>query len=171
MEQKTIYDNPKTYTIAWFNHYLKKKATFANAQGWQEHVYDECYNILGSVIPKQCQEKCHPNPFTIVLVSVEQQKGRVNSILEQTLLCCCKQLKLPIYTVHPVTWKKAVNLQCAGSNKKNKSLVVEFTKPAMEEYFGVQEETARIHDLCDAFQIRKAGYIHHLNTSNTMLQE
>lgn len=159
-----------TTIVAWFNHYLKKKATFVNAQGWQVHIYEECHKLLHQVIPNACSEKCFPRACKIELVTIEQQKGRVNTILEQTLLCVCKALNLNVHIIHPLTWKKEVGISCTGTNKKNKDTVVEATKTDFELHFGVNTNNTqlRIHDLCDAFQIRKAGYFkathHNLNT-------
>lgn len=154
--------NPKDYTIAWFNHYLKKKSAFSCAQGWQEHVFDESYKLLSGIIKTQCEEKCYPNRYVIKLVAIEQQKGRVNTILEQTLLCVCKQLHLPVMVLHPLTWKKAVGLETGGGNKKNKDLVVNMTHNTLTSFFGnyeVKGAKLRVHDLCDAYQIRRAGWL------------
>jgi hypothetical protein len=162
-DQNTLVPDtdPKTYTVSWFNHYLKKKSAFGCAQAWQEHIFEECYKILHTVIPRQCEEKCYPNLYDIKLVSVEQQKGRVNTILEQTILCVCKQLALPALILHPLTWKKTVGLECGGGNKKNKELVVEMTHDTLVAFFGDYQAGGtklRVHDLCDAYQIRRAGY-------------
>lgn len=99
----------------------------------------------------------------IVEVGIEQQKGRVNTIIEQALLDTCLFLKIPVRILHPTTWKKQTQIPCMGSNKQNKEVCVQLTRKHMVEFFGeskVQEmettDEKRTHDYCDAFRIREA---------------
>lgn len=148
--------------LAWFNHVLKRKQSsqFATAQSWQEYIFRECHNLLQTVVYNQI--KPYQN-VTISRVGIEQQKGRVNTIIEQTLLCVCLILKIPATVLHPVTWKKKTGIQCMGSNHANKKECVEKTRHILVGYFGeakvVEMENTddkRIHDYCDAYRIGEA---------------
>lgn len=161
-------------TIAWFKHYFQKKCRFDNAQKWQEHIYDETSNVLQQKIPLIIKAKfsylslqqCVPR-----YVAVEQQKGRVNSIIEQTVLCLCKHAKIEVLILHPMTWKKHTNIPKTGNNKKNKEAVEKIVKPKLQEYIQTSTDLhdteqlnivdwdktkERLHDLCDADKISEA---------------
>lgn len=135
MNEKIIY---------WKNHYLKKKNTFRNAHEWQEYIWTECYNVISSL-----------SRFKPDLIVVEQQRGRVNSIIEQSIIGCCLSKNIKVTTVHPLTWKKNSLVKHGKGNAKNKfeslkkleSLNIEIP----EEY----KHLERKHDLADAYFIRE----------------
>lgn len=140
-------------TFDWFKHYLQKKSRFDNAQAWQEYIYQESYKVLNEV-KMNVSAKLKKVP---TLVVVEQQKGRVNSIVEQSLLVACKVLLLPCLILHPTTWKKRSNVPCMHDHRKNKLAVEELVLPYLFEYRKSNVKEDRDHDLCDAFKISEAG--------------
>ncbi len=140
-------------TFNWFKHYLQKKSRFDNAQAWQEYIYQESYSVLKQVKMDVTAKLKRP----MSLVVVEQQKGRVNSIVEQSLLVACKVLELPCLILHPTTWKKRSNIPCMGDNKKNKLAVEKVVLPYLFRYRNSEIKEDRDHDLCDAFKISEAG--------------
>lgn len=167
----------KGQVIAWWNHVLKRKQSsqFATAQEWQEYIYQECIQVLSVKISQKCRESGYPN-IEIIQVGFEQQKGRVNTIIEQAILDACVALQIPRKILHPVTWKKQTDIPCMGSNKENKEACVQKTKQEMEAFFGAEKlshiektEEGRIHDYCDAFRIRQATQrIHNSKLSNNV---
>lgn len=175
-QQKFFSINIATHdgqTIAWFNHILKRKQSsqFATAQAWQEYICRECILVL----EKTVHEKARLGGFqhiTITKVGIEQQKGRVNTILEQALLDVCIFLKLPVQILHPTTWKNKTKIPCMGSNEKNKEVCVQLTRKYMVDFFGEKkvaemeadakkDKDKRIHDYCDCYRIREATQIMH----------
>lgn len=162
--------------LAWFNHILKRKQSsqFATAQSWQEYIFRECHSLLQTVVYNHIKS---PH-YHISRVGIEQQKGRVNTIIEQTLLCVCLILKIPATVLHPVTWKKRTGIQCMGSNQANKKECVEKTRHILVSYFGeakvVEMETTddkRIHDYCDAYRIGEALRIMHNSKQSSKAAE
>ena len=154
----------KGEVIAWWNHILKRKQSsqFGTAQDWQEYIYRECLFLLETEIFTMCRKGGYSN-IEIKEVGLEQQKGRVNTIIEQAILDVCIRLQLPRRILHPVTWKKQTEIPCTGSNKENKEACVQRTKHEMKAFFGEEKlnqlgktEEGRIHDYCDAFRIRQA---------------
>jgi hypothetical protein len=169
-QQKFLSVNIATHdgqTIAWFNHILKRKQSsqFATAQAWQEYICRECMLVLERVV----HDKARLGGFqhiTITKVGIEQQKGRVNTILEQALLDVCIFLKLPVHILHPTTWKNKTKIPCMGNNKDNKEVCVKLTRDKMNDFFGEEtvkemEKAERIHDYCDCYRIREATQIMH----------
>ncbi len=145
--------NGELNTFDWFKHYLQKKSRFDNAQAWQEYIYHECYTILKQVkLNVSIKLKSPPT-----LVVIEQQKGRVNSIVEQSLLVSCKVLDLPCLILHPTTWKKRANVPCMHDHKRNKQVVEEMVMPYLYRYRNSNVKEDRDHDMCDAFKISEAG--------------
>lgn len=146
--------------LDWFNHHLQKHSRFNNAQSWQEHVYDEVIIMLQRIaltIQTKTKEKRFPD-----LISCEQQKGRVNSLIEQTILCVCKHLKIKCIIIHPVSWKKATGIPCLKNHYKNKQAVEEVVKPEYMAYMkdrNMDITETRLHDLFDAKKICEAGVI------------
>ena len=146
-----IRENNKT--LHWFEHVLIKKSKTERVQDWQEHVYNNC-EILWNKINKLTSAK-------IDLVCIEQQKGRVNIILEQTLFIIFLQKKINVYIVHPTVWKKKTNVLCTKNHRKNKLEVVKIVGPKLEQYAtdnNITFQKTSIHDLCDAEKISEAGW-------------
>jgi hypothetical protein len=155
--------------IAWFNVYLKKKQRFENSQQWEEYVYEETKKLISVTIPKIC--KVQPN-FEETLprfVTVEQQKGRVCSIMECTVLCVCKELQIDLWVANPMCWKRKTGVQCTKSHHKNKKVVEEMVTPELEKFVAEKytkeekdsfKKEKRKHDLCDADKITEAGIMY-----------
>jgi hypothetical protein len=137
-------------TKDWKALFLKKKSSFKGAQAWQEYVYAICQDTIEN----------YSVDHKISLVVIEQQRGRVNSIIEQSLLISCIAVGLPARTLHPVKWKKLVGLSLKGSNAKNKKESCDKIADQLKSHFMRTGEMLpnRIHDLCDAFYISLAGY-------------
>ncbi len=140
-------------TFDWFKLYLQKKCRFENAQAWQEYIYQESHKMLSEVKMNVMAKLKKP----LTLVVVEQQKGRVNSIVEQSLLVACKVLALPCLILHPTTWKKRTNVPCMQDHRKNKLAVEQLVLPTLFEYRKSNVKEDRDHDLCDAFKLSEAG--------------
>jgi uncharacterized iron-regulated protein len=138
-------------TADWRTFYLKKKSAFKGAQSWQTYIHEKCFEILED----------YATYHHIRLVVIEQQRGRINSIIEQSLLVCCMALELEASIMHPLKWKSLSGVSCKGSNKKNKDHVEQMVSSALEEYFSQKGEKLpkRIHDLCDAYLLSEAGRI------------
>lgn len=154
--------------IAWFNVYLKKKQRFENSQQWEEYVYDETKKLITVTIPKLCTKPgmVEVNPR---FVTVEQQKGRVCSIMECTVLCVCKELGIDLWVANPMCWKRKTGVQCTKSHHKNKKVVEEMVTPELEKFVAEKyskeekdnfKKEKRKHDLCDADKITEAGMIY-----------
>lgn len=162
--------------VEWNNLYLRKKERFKTAFDWQLYILNECHLFSTKLIKKINTHFEGVHYWTPadklrgynVLFAVEQQRGRVNSIIEQSLLAAMsfedhsKSFYFnnkSLYSLHPTTWKKAVKFQNQGTNKKNKDFSVTEISPCLTEYRSrVNISTKpgeRIHDLCDAFLIAK----------------
>ena len=154
--------NSLNITLAWFKHYLQKKSRFNNAQEWQEYLYDQCIMVLKEKIPQVCHTQQLPS-----LVVCEQQKGRVNSIIEQSILAACRSLGIKLLILHPTSWKKATGVPCLKDYRKNKQVVEQMVGPKLQQWFKdnninkdkEDEDKNRLHDLCDAEKISEAGLL------------
>ena len=139
--------------LEWFRLWFKKKTTFKHVQEWQEHIWKESYNTLKGLLTKYDRY-----PINSWLAGIEQQRGRVNSIVENTLLGLCMFLGMNRIILHPKTWKKKVGLiSNSKSNYDHKKASEEMVKPLLISFCpnlftqsNTTKEEKRIHDLCDA---------------------
>jgi len=151
--------------LAWFNIHLKKKARFDSAQLWQEYIYQESHALITKTIPTHCYAMLggYQKPD---LVTIEQQKGRVCSIIETSLLNVCLQENIPAWIANAMCWKRKTNTPCTKYHYQNKKVVEKIVEPILNEYFTPEEleeikKSKRKHDLCDANQITDAGIIYY----------
>lgn len=154
-----IYDILRDRTIKWFVLMLQKKTRKNTAQEWQEYICKQSDVLLNYCIDTIISYN-GGNCLKHILVVVEQQRGRVNSIIEQSILASCVKNDVARQILHPLTWKKKVGINCMGSNKENKKLVENLVSPILKKYCketGMNIcSTCRIHDMCDAYLISKA---------------
>jgi hypothetical protein len=144
------YNNPLSEkTLIWQREILMKKACFDNAQQWQEYIWKICTGLFDK-IERELSMK------SINLVAIEQQRGRVNSLIEQSLLGCCMIRNLPRVIFHPATWKNLTGIPSLGSNAENKKYVKQLFEKDLQKFKFTDKRT---HDLCDAKLISKAAYI------------
>jgi hypothetical protein len=170
-------------TLGWFKIYMKKKCRYETAQAWQEYVWSECVTLLDRVarhIPIHAMHvqytfphlSCGTRPTKPDLVVIEQQKGRVHSIIEQSLLVACLQRNWNAKIMHPMSWKRKIKMDFGEGNKKNKEKALHAVLPILEQWIALNPDSrisigtaltpadeSRMHDLCDAFLISKAGQI------------
>lgn len=137
--------------------YLKKKQSFTKSSLWQEYLYEFCSNFIDELV------ETHRRHGVITTVVVEQQRGRVNSLIEATLYALFK-IKLhgaKVLLVHPATWHSKVDLgsKPGGSHYANKKLSV----LAFEKALGTIEVTSkpcnlyRLADMADAYWLSEWG--------------
>lgn len=157
-------------TVAWFRVFLKKKSRFDNAQAWQQYIWQESINLLDMVQQRLVHYLQSKDPPALVVI--EQQKGRLQSIIEQCLLVACMVRKWPAKIMHSMTWKKRTGIKCKKSNRLNKEesekmvlpILIDWSKkqPDRSITFGLPEtrtDEGRLHDLCEAFLLSKAGLV------------
>jgi len=142
--------NSKGETLYWCQHYLEVKSSFSRAQDWQEYIWRQC-NLLF--------ETCLSKVKRIDVCGFEQQRGRINSMIEQSLLGCCMIKNIKRVILHPLTWKKLVGLKPQGSNAKNKKHVTMLLANELVKHNPHWKDLTRVHDLCDAWFISKATHI------------
>lgn len=141
-------ENQSQQHLMWVNHYLKKKVTFDNVQGWQEYIIRECNNIIYNLKEKY--------PEYILDVAVEQQRGRIKSIIEQSLLASCVNMGIKCTLISPRSWKKIIDFKSEPGNDNNKKTAFELNKKFIQTYYPQYMKLKRVHDLCDARLISKA---------------
>lgn len=138
----------------WFMVVLMQRAVFPSAEDWQKYIWKQCTEICKGLVKKY--PKCH--------VYVEQQRGRINSMIEQSLLGACMTNNLEVTTVHPKRWKSDHNFE-KGTNANHKNQAEYKIKPSLEKYcrkYG-KPLPIRVHDLCDAYLISESGLIRQLS--------
>jgi len=143
----------KNIPVLWTKHLLMLRCTFATANSWQRYIYLQCLRIGVDI-----REYCKSYNYTIVIVGVEQQRGRVNSLIEQSLLNIFWSMGLEARSVHPRQWKKSCELSNIGDNKAHKVASTKMAMQELEEYWKRTQSpkvTGRLHDLADAYHISK----------------
>ena len=140
--------------VDWDNYPLQRQIKFRNAQSFQEYLLKECMRIL--------KEKRDEHKFDLVVI--EQQRGRVRSILEHSLLSVCMQLGMKRTIFHPSTWKKLVGFSKEGKGPKwNKEESIRMGITHLNSYRGGVLKTKyskRLHDLTDSYLLAKAGSLY-----------
>lgn len=132
----------------WENIYLLKRNNFSTAQLWQEYIFQSSRDIV------EKGKSLYPG----LSVAVEQQRGRIKSIIEQGFLSACMELKIPRKILHPGTWKKACGFKSAKGNKNNKKLSEILGVKRLKDYNPelLEKNKDRYHDLTDAYFIAKS---------------
>jgi len=147
----TAIDQRATLPVVWVMVCLKQRSAFNTAQEWQRYIIDQVHGIFKDLQNnRQIKIKC---------VCIEQQKGRVNSIIEQTLFCISLGYNFNTIIVHPRKWKSFHNFQ-KGTNYNHKQQAEDKVKQILVEYCTcnhIKTPTGRLHDLCDAFLISKSA--------------
>lgn len=148
-------DNVKI--LYWDNNTLQRQIKFKNAQSYQEYLLKECMAVVNDLHKK----------YKLDLVVIEQQRGRVRSILEHSLLSVCMQLCIARVIFHPATWKKRVGFSKEKKGHKfNKEESIRMGLPFLNAYQGgilKKKFPKRLHDLTDSYHLAKAGSSYILN--------
>lgn len=141
----------------WFVQVLKRKDTFKTASGWEVYVLDQCIELVVKVnsAVKKHVKLHHEGEKYDISGAVEQQRGRVKSVIEAGLATAGRAYGWRVEIPHPTTWKKLVGLKWGEGNEDNKKKAVEAKYPELHAYcseHGLLKtiNKARIHDLCDA---------------------
>jgi hypothetical protein len=147
----------KAIPKGWFTHVLKKRDAFKDASSWETYVLSECINTIrftNSLIKNFIRENgIGPH---VITCAVEQQRGRVKSIVEAGLGCAALAAGWKVLMPHPLTWKKKIGLPWGGGNASNKQEAVKAQYFSLELYCKenntpmLMRSNSRIHDLCDA---------------------
>jgi hypothetical protein len=143
--------------LKWLAICLFKRTTFLTATDWQKYIIEQCQNIVYEDLKEYITEA------TNVSIGVEQQRGRINSIIEQTLLTIFfeKFKGSTIFSIHPKKWKRIISFNPVGNNtnRNHKQHSVNMVHTILLNYCkenDIVTPTGRIHDLCDAYLISKA---------------
>jgi hypothetical protein len=134
--------------ISWSKILLKQRSSFSIAETWQKYIFEQSTLIAEEL-----------GRLKVKIVIIEQQRGRLNSIIEQTLLCCCLKVGLDVHTIHPRKWKMGLNFESGTTNHFQKKQSLELVKPLLEKFCianNIPIPTGRLHDLCDAYLISKS---------------
>lgn len=160
---KTILSHMDLTTIDWCKVDLKKRTIFPRVIEWQKYIIQQCGDISNRIsdlaVGVNIMER-EMNPK--IYCAIEQQRGRVASIIEQSLIHAFKLNRycVDVTTFHPVSWKKATGCACMGANKKNKKAALDLITPELLAYcikLNVSYPSGRIHDFCDARIINEAN--------------
>lgn len=149
-------DNIFIWEAFWF----RKKTTYKQVQGWQEYIWTSVYNYLGEI--KEKYKNTHQ-----IYVGIEQQRGRVASMIEQSLLCACMCHGLPRILMHPNTWKKTIDFCSEKGNAANKKRSIELCLPLIKLSYPHFLQMERMHDICDARLISRALSKIHQDTTHS----
>ena len=147
----------KDEPIVWRVEYFKRKSLFKKSEDWQKYLHKKCKIILIQIIEHELG-----GSKDLVLV-IEQQRGRVNSLVENTLCCIgCDMVGMDgVRLVHPNTWRKTLPVdhekgECGHySNKKSTIRLTkqnDLLRPIVESR---KLSTLRLADMCDAYWICK----------------
>jgi hypothetical protein len=142
--------------VYWQQVVMQLRKTFPSASDWQEMVIRVVASLLRDVSFLGDDTK----------VYVEQQRGRLNSIVEQTVLCTFKRLYDECKTVHPRKWRKSHGFFKRGvSNADNKKASKANVRDVLKAYGNkcggnvMEANSERIHDLCDAYLIARSLWL------------
>jgi hypothetical protein len=134
----------------WTKVLLKQRSSFSIAETWQKYIIEQS-NLIASELKN----------FKVDVVKIEQQRGRLNSIIEQSLLCSCLKEGLKVHTIHPRKWKMGLGFEPGSTNHFQKKHALKLVKPILDKYWSIYNipplpEDERLHDLCDAYLISKS---------------
>jgi hypothetical protein len=138
----------------WFQHIFKKKNSsgFKTAEMWELYIAAEIETVITELDNKIRAHESFSEASSSIFCGVEQQRGRVNSLIEGILVSCGQRKGWIMSIPHPLTWKKSVGLKCLPGNKNNKNESTSMIGPDLMDYLKKNDlkKPARIHDLCDA---------------------
>lgn len=145
-------------TIDWFNILLKLKSLFKTAEEWELYVADQCNMVIDNIV-KTISVYSGRSTKKWVYCAIEQQRGRVKSIIEACLVAATLKVGWIVCVPHPVTWKKSCKMKHGKGNTQNKIESEKMYSEELELYCAEKHILVpkRIHDLCDA-----AGLCDHL---------
>lgn len=151
-------------TKDWFQILLEKKSRMPDAQAWQSYIWQQSVKLI-----EKCLVIC--NSAKNMCICIEQQRGRVNSIIEQSLLAACILYNIRVKITHPQTWKKDfVEFKQCKNHRSNKQVAEDMVKSRLLNYCEIYKyqlpTSNRIHDLCDAYLI--SVFLKKMYISNTM---
>lgn len=139
--------------VFWYQHVFKKKASssFKTAESWELYIGKEIEGVVEQ-LDANIRKLPGFSPASRIYSGVEQQRGRVNSIIEAMLISCGQSKGWHMCIPHPLTWKKSVGMKCIPGNKSNKNESVNMVGPDLMAYLKKNnlKNPGRIHDLCDA---------------------
>ena len=131
--------------LEWFIRPLTKKSYFKSSQSWQRYVLTTTDEVLHKISLN----------YNILALGTEQQQGRVNSIMENTILVSCFYRNIQCFIYHPKTWRKINGIKYAGSHYQNKKHVERLLAQLLQKYFAKAPD--RVHDICDAYFLASAA--------------
>lgn len=150
-----VKSNRDDIPVKWFVDYFKRKSLFKKSSEWQKYLYLKCTDVINRLVYELTSKD-----FNLV---IEQQRGRVNSIIENTLCCVgCRIIGCDnVYIVHPNTWKKVLVYDkdhiANGhySNKKSSIRLVQKNDDLKAIIETRKLNVLRLADMCDAYWICK----------------
>lgn len=150
------YGKNEVIILDWFNCELIMKSSFPTAEAWELYAIGKAQLVISYVHDIIIK---HGGKSSKTYCGVEQQMGRVKSILEVALLTCATLKKWVVHAPHPKKWKKSCNMTYGKGNTDNKVVSEQQYKPSLIQYCKSKNIRLpnRIHDLCDA-----AGIVDHL---------
>ncbi len=150
-------------SLFWYQRILKKKVSslFKTAEEWELYVSGETNQFVDKLDGEMRGHRSWMHGVSKIYCGVEQQRGRVDSILEAMLVSAGTAHGWIMSVPHPLTWKKSVGLTSQPGNKQNKRSSEALVADELKVFF--QERNiklpARIHDLCDAKLISEHVYM------------
>jgi hypothetical protein len=147
-------ETPNNEVLAWFQLRLQRKDSYKSSEDWGIYIANQCKLILRefrTVIFTHHEANPTGKPPVIVL-TVEQQRGRVNSLIEGYLVGVAVDLNMSLFVPHPNKWKSKVKLECEPGNKANKDAALTRYGKEYIKYCKLngRNPEKRIHDVCDA---------------------
>jgi hypothetical protein len=150
--------DPKQEIMEWFDIRLHRKDTYKSAEDWGIYVAHQAKVVLADL--KELIFTYHKQKFVTrnkmlrptILLCIEQQRGRVNSLIEGYLVGVGVDLDMNILVPHPNKWKSKVGLVSEPGNKANKTASLKMYVDQYVKYCDSigKRPGKRLHDLCDA---------------------
>jgi hypothetical protein len=140
-----------------FTYWFKKKTSFKTSGDWEVYICTECIGIAAAIKTKLGDEM----EGNGVYVAIEQQRSRVNSIIEAALTTAFLAEGCKVMVPHPRAWKAGINMKQGGSNKENKRHSEEKYGEKLRSFYKNNKVSLpdRIHDLCDSMGIAEYLYL------------
>ncbi len=156
-------ETPNSEVLAWFQMRLQRKDSYKSSEDWGIYVANQCKVILRefrTVIYTHYQAQ-PTGKSPVIVVTIEQQRGRVNSLIEGYLVGVAVDLNMSLFVPHPNKWKSKVKLDCEPGNKSNKDAALTRYGKEYIKYCKLNGRNTekRIHDVCDARCLVEYGKI------------
>jgi hypothetical protein len=147
--------NPSGVLIQCFAYWFKKKTSFKTAGDWEVYICGECNLVARSVVKNLKRDGAEK-----IVIAVEQQRSRINSIVESSVTTAFLALDCHLVVPHPQTWKKSIHMATTGNNADNKKMSEDVYGEIVRNFYkqNKMELPKRIHDLCDSLGIAKYLY-------------